>query len=289
MNVVETHRAVLGRLLPADDLPDLVVRRGQFHDVVIGAEQVVCFARTRAAGERMPRRAAVLRVLSGLGLGFRTPQPLAEGTTAGGEPSYLVLSRVPGAPLATSELLRPGISDTVAAQYAALFRTLSEAGATEAAREALPHQRADRWPDFAEGVRRELWPLMSVAGRDRAEWELAALDGLPQVTSAVVHGDLGGENVLWEWTDGVPRLSGVVDWDGVLLGDQAEDLAAVAASYGDTLLAAVLVRLRPWGLAPADVSARISAIRGTFALQQALQALRDEDQSELDDGLIGYR
>lgn len=34
---------------------------------------------------------------------------------------------------------------------------------------------------------------------------------------------------------------------------------------------------------------RIAAIRGTFAMQQALVALRDGDQDELADGLDGYR
>lgn len=39
---------------------------------------------------------------------------------------------------------------------------------------------------------------MSDSGRLRVERELTALDGLPHLTHAVVHGDLGAENVLWE-------------------------------------------------------------------------------------------
>lgn len=85
----------------------------------------------------------------------------------------------------------------------------------------------------------------------RAGREPAALDALPHLTAAVVHGDLGGENVLWDTSGGLPRLSGVVDWDE-------------------------------------GVPARIAA-RGTFALQQALYALRDGDEEELADGLTGYR
>ncbi|MGQ4336291.1 phosphotransferase, partial [Streptomyces hayashii] len=34
---------------------------------------------------------------------------------------------------------------------------------------------------------------------------------------------------------------------------------------------------------------RIAAIRGTFALQQALYAIRDGDEEELADGLADYR
>jgi len=54
----------------------------------------------------------------------------------------------------------------------------------------------------------------------------------------VVHGDLGGENVLWETTDGAPRPGGVRD--EVSIGDPADDLAAVGASYDEALLGRVL-------------------------------------------------
>ncbi|MEV0384142.1 phosphotransferase, partial [Nonomuraea sp. NPDC050643] len=131
----------------------------------------------------------------------------------------------------------------------------------------------------------ELYELMSGGGRRRAERELAALDGLPDLDEALVHGDLGAENVLWEYDGGRPRLSGVVDWDEVTIGDPAEDLAAVLAGHGEGLLNRVL---ELGGLANGGLAARISAIRGTFALQQALAARRDGDEAELADGLAGY-
>ncbi|GAA1392315.1 hypothetical protein GCM10009639_23660 [Kitasatospora putterlickiae] len=289
MELPETRRALLGRLLPGSEPGGLVFRQGQFHQVAIGAERVVCFARTRAAAERLPDRAARLRALAGLGLGFRTPEPLEEGGGAGpDEPAYLVLTRVPGAALAEEALEDPGVAEAVAAQYAGLLSALAAAGGDDRARAVLPHALEGEWREFADGVRAELFPLMHDAGRVRAERELAALDGLPHLTSAVVHGDLGGENVLWETVDGLPRLSGVVDWDEVALGDQAEDLAAIGAGCGEELLGRVLT-LGGGGAAGGDAAGRIAAIRGTFALQQALQARRDGAEGELADGLAGYR
>ncbi|AFR09199.1 phosphotransferase enzyme family protein [Nocardiopsis alba ATCC BAA-2165] len=173
--------------------------------------------------------------------------------------------------------------EAVARQYAALLSGLATAGAGRA---VLPEVSADRWREFAARVRAELFPLMSFTGRERAERELGALDVLPYLTTAVVHGDLGAENVLWEWVRGVPRLSGVVDWDEVALGDPAEDLAAIGASYGEGLLGRVLALS---GLSGGGVVERISAIRATFAFQQALYAWHDGDEGELADGLAGYR
>ncbi|WP_344677195.1 phosphotransferase [Saccharopolyspora taberi] len=261
------RRAAAARFLP-DDPATLEVRSGQFHDVVIGAEHVVCFARTPAAAERLPRRAARLRAVSALRLGFATPEVLASGG------SHLVLSRVPGRPLDAPA------GPVVAAQYAELLSALAAADGA-----GLPSAPPDEWPTFADDVRAELFPLMSGPGRERAEAELAAVQALPPTTNAVVHGDLGSENVLWETVDGVPRLSGVIDWDEVAVGDQAVDLAAIAAGHGRALFDRLLESMGR----PAGLDARIEAIRGTFALQQALSAVRDGDQAELDDGLVGYR
>ncbi|TMR41404.1 viomycin phosphotransferase [Actinomadura geliboluensis] len=281
------HRDLLNRLLPDDDPDDLQVRQGQFHIVVMGADRVVCLPRTPAAADRLPTRAAVLHALARLDLGFRTPEPLSQGGASGtGEAPFLVLSRIPGQPLEADALNDAHVIDSVAAQYAALLSGLARAGADETVRAVIPQAPEDHWRRFADDVRTELFQLMSASGRLRAERELAALDGLPHVTHAVVHGDLGAENVLWEWADGLPRLSGVLDWDDVALGDPAEDLAAISASYGPELLKRMLALSAG---SHRELLARIAAIRGTFALQQALYAVRDGDAEELADGLTGYR
>ncbi|MFF7456497.1 viomycin phosphotransferase [Kitasatospora sp. NPDC008115] len=287
MNIRQTHGPLLSRLLPDDDPDGLTVRQGQFHTVVVGSDRVVCLPRTRAAAARLPGRAAALRLLAGLDLGFRTPEPLVQGGThdADGGP-FLVLTRIPGEPLRADALGDLRVAETVAAQYATLLGGLARAGDDGTVRAVLPRVPADRWRHFAEGVRAELFRLMSDSGRLRAERELAALDGLPHLTRAVVHGDLGTENVLWEWTHGLPHLAGVLDWDDVALGDPAEDLAAVGAGHGTGLLERVLAL---GGLPDHGLTTRIAAIRGTFALQQALYAVRDGDEGELADGLADYR
>ncbi|MGW6335888.1 phosphotransferase family protein [Nocardia rhamnosiphila] len=280
------HRVLLSRLLPDAEPGDFAVCEGQFHLVVVGPDRVVCLPRTEAAAARLPRRAAVLRVLADFDLGFRVPVPLEEGGTDGiGEQPFLVLSRVRGAPLTAEVLGDPLVAEVVAGQYIGVLAGLARAGADERVRAALSAPE-DRWHRFAAEVRAELFGLMSAGGRRRAEQELVAVEGLPDLTAAVVHGDLGPENVLWENVDGRPRLSGVVDWDEVCLGDPAEDLAAIGAGYGDSLLRRVLT-LGGW--ADGEMTARIAAIAATFALQQALAAYRDGDEEELADGLTVYR
>lgn len=210
-----------------------------------------------------------------LDIGVDVPTPIAESPP--GEQPYLVLSRIAGEPLEPAYFADPQVAD----QCGRLLARLERAGAEPAARAALPTARADRWRRFADAVRAELYPRVSAAGRDRAEKELSAVAMLPHLTAAVVHGDLGGENLLWRREADGPHLSGVIDWDSVMLGDPAEDIAALAASFGTPVLQ---------HLAGSDPSllGRVAAIRGTFALQQALDGLLDGDEAELAAGLAGY-
>lgn len=286
MDIRTTHHALLSRLLPDDKPEDLALRQGQFHNVIMGSDRAVCLPRTRSAAARLPERMATLRALAGLDLGFRTPEPLFEGGADGtGEVPFLVLSRIPGEPLEADMLNDAHVVDTVAAQYATLLAGLSRAGTDETVRVVLPQASEGRWHRFAENVRAELFQLMSGSGRLRARRELAALDSLPHLTCAVVHGDLGAENVLWEWRNGLPQLAGVLDWDDVTLSDPAEDLAAIGASYGPALLERVLAL---GSRSDNGLATRVAAFRGTFALQQALYAIRDGDEEELADGLADY-
>lgn len=285
-DVVERYRGLLARLLPSGEPGRLEVRAGQFHHVVIGPDRVVCLPRTEAAAARLPRRVAVLRALSELDLRFRTPEPLVESGPSRDGPAFLVLSRIPGAPLPEGALHDPTVAESVASQYVDLLASFAAAGADRRLRAALEAVRPGRWQRFAADVRLELFPLMSAVGRRRAERELDALDRLPHSTAALVHGDLGAENVHWEITNEGPRLGGVVDWDEAALGDPAEDLAAIGAGHGQDLLARVLAS---GYRSDRGITDRVAAIAGTFALQQALYAHRDGDRDGLADGLSGYR
>lgn len=106
------------------------------------------------------------------------------------------------------------------------------------------------------------------------------------VGGALVHNDLGGANLLWTTSAGVPKLAGVVDWDESRIGDQASDLASIAVTTGWPLAERIETHRRGT-TRPMLADAKI--IAATFALQQALPAALNGDQASLDDGLRDYR
>ncbi|MBB5957136.1 aminoglycoside phosphotransferase (APT) family kinase protein [Saccharothrix tamanrassetensis] len=274
---------VVRRTRAGADLSDVSLHGGQFHDVLIAPDRVYRFPRTATAAAELPDRAALLTALDELDLGVEVPTPLSDFDPSApvGE-GYLVLSRVHGTPLDRADATADAVIDVVAAEFTRVLRAMAATAPVDLVPTADPH----RWAGFADGVRAELFPLMDTAGRERAERELAAVRELDHLATGLVHGDLGGENVLWQQIEELPRLVGIVDWDGAMVGDPAEDLAAVGASYGPDLLDRIIALL---GVDRASTERRIEAYQGTFALQQALAGARDGDDEELEDGLDGYR
>ncbi len=263
--------------------PELV--SGQFHDVVLAGDVAYRFPRDDQARRALPGRVALLRVLQDSGFPVATPVPLA--TAHAGEPEalgrcYVALSRLRGHPLRGP--LDPPSESAMLGELGRLMGALSELGADPAVAKAVPGADPDRWIRFADDVARVLFPLMSGQGRRRAEAELARATAVDPAGTALVHGDLGGTNLLWEAAPPGPRLAGILDWDEAHLGSQAEDLASLAVTFGWPQ-AERLDAARPAGGGLLDDARAIAA---TFALQQALPAALSSDSAMLADGLTRY-
>jgi hypothetical protein len=311
---LERYLSVLP-LAPAAAEADL--RRGQFHDVVLLGGAAYRFPRDEQSRRALPGRVALLRALGGVsdanaqpaqsrlggearrapaaatapgalgnagaGLAELIPRPLADPDLS--QPvgrCHAVLRRLPGRPLGRDASGPAGI----AAELSRVLNALAEMGSDPAVRAAVPGADPAYWERFADGVEDVLFPMMTDAGRRRASAELAAVKTVDPTGNALVHGDLGGANLLWTATaPGGFRLTGIIDWDEAHIGRQADDLASLAATFGWGLAGSV-DRLRHGGESPAIADARL--IEATFALQQALPAVLIGDAESLADGLIRY-
>jgi phosphotransferase family enzyme len=93
------------------------------------------------------------------------------------------------------------------------------------------------------------FPFMPDSGRRLAAAKLAAVRTMDPAGDALVHGDLGGSNLLWAGPAPRFRLIGILDWDETHLGSQADDLASLATMLGWPA-AERLDRPRPGGRCP---------------------------------------
>jgi aminoglycoside phosphotransferase (APT) family kinase protein len=265
---------------------DAELTRGQFHDVVLQGEIAYRFPRDEHSRQLLRARAELLRTLGDSRLPVAIPSLLSRAAVD--EPlgrCHIALRRLQGRTLERPQIADSPAADALVSSLAGLLDQLAELGSDTVIRKALPRADPRRWERFAEDVSAVLFPLMSAAGRDRAQAELTRVLALNAVGDALVHGDLGGANLLWVPTDSGPRLTGILDWDEAQIGHQADDLAALAVTVGWPLAVRVDAR-RFAGDTPTIAAAK--AITATFALQQALPAALSGDAESLADGLATY-
>ncbi len=257
---------------------------GQFHDVVLAGEVAYRFPRDEETRRRLPDRVALLAALARHQLPVTIPEPV--DTAHLDRPlgsCYVAVRRLGGEPAVPGPIAE---GHALVRRLAELLGALAELGRSDDVRRAAPRAAPDHWLEWGGRVRRVLFPLMSATGRQRAEAELDAVCTVPAVADALVHSDLGGANLLLTRCHGVPEVTGVLDWDEACIGNQANDLASLAVTFGWAVAEQIVAARR--GSDPQMISAaRLIAV--TFALQQALPAALSGDRENLDDGLSGYR
>ncbi|MFD1386346.1 phosphotransferase family protein [Oceanobacillus oncorhynchi subsp. oncorhynchi] len=103
------------------------------------------------------------------------------------------------------------------------------------------------------------------------------------IESTLIHGDFGASNILWDLESG--KLSGVIDFGGAGPGDPAYDFAGILSSYGADFFDRC-IDLYPGGNA---ISERVKFYRSTFALQEALHGIENNDNQAFENGIKEYR
>jgi aminoglycoside phosphotransferase (APT) family kinase protein len=263
------------------------LRRGQFHDVVLAGEVAYRFPRDEESRRALPARVALLGALAAAAPASGLRAALIPGPLAGPDMSqpvgrcHVALRRLPGRQLDRAEAGSAG----VLTELARLLDALASLGRRPEVAAAVPPADPRHWERFAGDVGRVLFPLMTESGRRRAAAELAAVSTVDPAGDALVHGDLGGSNLLWTGPASGARLTGILDWDEAHIGSQADDLASLATLLGWPA-AERLDRQRHGGRARTVADARI--IETTFALQQALPAALSGDAEALADGITRY-
>lgn len=233
--------AIAEHLVTDANLDDARLATGQFHDVVLlPGVAAVRIARREAAAVKLPRRTELLAHLAVLDLPFAVPAPLGAAQRVDGRMAVAV-SWVDGAGQAKNEgdprRLAELLEALAGVDCAALADVLAE-----------PHEYAGghRWADVMFD---EVVPRLPEQWQDEARRRIDAALALEPVPPALVHGDLGGENVHW---DPSGKLIGVLDWDLASAFDPAIDAACLGWHGWDNIRQAVdaetFRRARTWYL-----------------------------------------
>lgn len=265
----------------------LLTAGGQFSAVLILDEALVFrFPRSSETAQEMAREIPLLQTLQvKLPLPIPNPQHIATHSETG-ELVFMGYPMLSGQPLLRevfANITDEAIIQTLAAELGHFLKTLHSIPLA-----AMPVKKADsdprdEWRQLYKAFVDKLFPYM----RSDAQQTVTQMFNEALSNSAIwdfepllCHGDFGTGNILYE----AGHITGIIDFTFCGAGDPAQDMGALLSSYGSEFVARVC------GVYPdlRAASPRVDFIRSTYALQQALYALREGKQADFDDGMRDY-
>ncbi|MBH0157242.1 aminoglycoside phosphotransferase family protein [Fictibacillus sp. 5RED26] len=108
------------------------------------------------------------------------------------------------------------------------------------------------------------------------------LNNEEHLKTTLIHGDFGASNILWNSKN--CEISGVIDFGGTRIGDPAFDFAGILSSYGEDFFNKC-IDLYPNG---SEIAQRVTFYKSTFALQEALHGLINNDNRAFENGIKEY-
>ncbi|WP_055494670.1 aminoglycoside phosphotransferase family protein [Streptomyces sp. TP-A0356] len=225
----ETVRRLVRSLLHDGDGPEVtpVAEGGEHSTWWVGTRHVLRLAPDRDASARQ-RRELRLRALVRSRVGMAVPTSVAHGEWAAGL-GYTLDTRLPGT---TGEEL--GVSALGEADLAGLLTGLREVPVRQAEALGVPRVAARSLEALRTAASRAAGRLAEDDEFDPARLAQLTAPAARQLgaqpgAAVLVHHDLGGEHLVVS-ADG--RVRGVLGWNDAVIGDPAEDIAALAVAVG---------------------------------------------------------
>ncbi|WP_226674861.1 phosphotransferase family protein [Mesobacillus jeotgali] len=278
--------------------PDLIINDfyvneiGQNNDVIIVNKSLVFrFPKYKQGIIQLKRETEILKYIKDI-VSVPIPMPIYEsfGELQPGK-VFTGYRLIEGNPLwrnsfleiKNDELIR-GMASQLVSFLSAMHSISGELASRELQLEAR-HPR-EEMRDLYEKIQHKLFPFMSKESQiivsELFEGFLKG-EALSNVNLALIHGDFGASNILWNSVTG--EISGIIDFGGSGIGDPAYDFAGLLSSYGEDFFNRCIHQY-PNGK---EVAKRVHFYKSTFALQEALHGIENDDRQAFEAGIQNYR
>lgn len=261
-------------------------RHGQFSDVLIVNDELVFrFPRSADAATMLRGEIAVLRAIRPF---VTLPIPEPELGDLSAEEPFAGYRLIPGEALRRQALVGIGderVLQRIADQLATFLRELHAVPVDQLGPEISRRDGYQRWAGMYADVRAQLFHFMRPSARAEVSRHFESYLSDPARLSfspVLRHGDFGAGNILWDPETAV--ITGVIDFSFAGVGDAAIDAAAIS-TFSEPLLE------RLFNVYPelATTTDRVRFYRGTYALTEALDGLRDGAREHFEAGIRDYR
>lgn len=263
---------------------------GQYNDVlIVNKEFTFRFPKVTSALERLSTETSILTGIQDyVSLDIPVPTFVRQGGRSIGK-AFLGYRMIPGEPLwreTFGAVRNDETLDALATQLSSFLRELHHVPFGEAISCELPaFDSHEEWVDIYTRIRDKLFVCMRPDAREWATNHFEAfLSDASNFEYAPVfkHGDFGPSNILFD--EQTQRITGVIDFGGSGLGDPAYDFAGLLSGYGETFVRRCCTIYSE----VASLWHRIRFYHGTFALQEALFGIENDDEEAFKDGIERY-
>lgn len=262
---------------------ELLTNGGQFSIILFVNETLVFrFPRSEPVARSMSRELTILAALQGRTT-LPIPKPIYQ-QVVDGLPAFMGYPLIRGEPVQadTFASVAEAVLKHVAEQIVGFLRELHS---TPLDRLDLPEDETrDDWARMAQEFRDKLYPFMRADAQAQVTATFEQALNNPRLWDyrpVLRHGDFGTRNILYD--PQTLTITGVIDFGMSGIGDPAQDVVAIW-SLGKRFMEHFFT-LYPEMLQTVE---RMKFIRSTYALQQALYALRDGNQEDFEDGIQQY-
>ncbi|CAG7646227.1 phosphotransferase family protein [Paenibacillus allorhizosphaerae] len=289
----DKYMSRIKEVYPDLTIDDYVVNDiGQNNDVfIINQSLVFRFPKYEAGIVAMKKEQKILECIQNI-VSLPIPFPLYESFEEGEVGKVFTgYALIPGVPLWKESLAGVKDEDSIKglAMQLVTFLTELHSASGEIVNEFL--QPVDQGPHeemsaLFRNIQNKLFPYMRKDAQTKvSEWFEAFLSSETSlgIQTALIHGDFGASNIIWR--PDIGSLSGIIDFGGSGWGDPAYDFAGIWSSYGEAFYE-MCIHLYPDG---SDISKRVKFYKSTFALQEALHGIENNDRQAFEAGIQDYR
>jgi aminoglycoside 2''-phosphotransferase len=263
---------------------------GQYNRVIILNDSLVFrFAKVLEAVKTLRFEIAVQKHLHGR-LPLRIPEPRYIHIDAGlPDQVFVGYPLIPGAPLwqdKLSAIADQTVRERLAIQLAEFLKELHNAPLPEQVINSLPrYETWEQWAEMFRQIKEKLYPYMRADARRMVSAHFERYLDHPEELeheNRLRHGDFGSGNILFD--PETFSITGIIDFGGVCIGDPAVDFAGLYTCYGADFYEHCC-RVYPQMRTALN---RVHFYRGTFALQEALFGIENQDTAAFEAGMVEY-
>lgn len=145
--------------------------------------------------------------------------------------------KIPGTPM-TKRLLETTTPNQPAKDLGVFLTQLHNYPVDQARRVNVPYFNTHQWQtfykDFYHQIQTEIFPALDGVLQNKVTetfHDFLRNDQHFQFQSRLIHRDLGEDHILWDKDE--KRITGIIDWNDVGIGDPAFDFTGLLSCYGD--------------------------------------------------------